>query len=65
MLTAGCSELDRIQSVCTVIQGKCVCVWRAADQPAMEARPGLATVHCCSRVLSTVEFSGATTSLQK
>lgn len=56
-----------IDIVCSVIPGKFVSgvEQRPAGQPAMEARPGLATVHCCSRVLSTVEFRGATTSLQK
>ena len=33
--------------------------------PAMGARPGRATVHCWSSERSTVESSGATTSLQK
>lgn len=66
-LTADCGKLEKIRSMCTVTQERFV--WTVAQvpagQPATEARPGLATVHCCSRVLSTVEFRGATTSLQK
>ena len=47
------------------LKGTIVAGDAAGCSPAMEASPGLATVHCCSRVLSTVESKGATTSLQK
>lgn len=47
------------------LKGTIVAGDAAGCSPATEASPGLATVHCCSRVLSTVESKGATTSLQK
>ena len=45
--------------------GKSATIISTANAPAMGARPGRVTVHSWSNVRSLVEFSGATTSLQK